>query len=102
MYKRQDTNNYYQLTHNTATDRSPTWSPDGQQIAFVSNMDGQWDIYIMDSNEDRIQRLTNSVSEEKVPSWSPNGQLIAFATQNTPDTNFSIHVMKIDLSLIHI
>ena len=36
------------LTDHSAEDRSPSWSPDGRYIAFESNRDGDWGIYVMD------------------------------------------------------
>ena len=36
------------LTHSAGDDRDPVWSPDGQRIAFESNRDGDYEIYIMD------------------------------------------------------
>ncbi|MDE0205713.1 MAG: hypothetical protein OXP66_06780, partial [Candidatus Tectomicrobia bacterium] len=37
------------LTDNDAADRSPAWSPDGQRIAFDSDRDGDFDIYVMNA-----------------------------------------------------
>ena len=36
------------LTDDSANYRSPSWSPDGRYIAFESNRDGDWGIYVMD------------------------------------------------------
>ena len=35
---------------NDSDDRSPAWSPDGSRIAFASDRDGDWDIYVMDAD----------------------------------------------------
>ena len=38
-----------QLTHNTSSDKVPTWSPDGSQIAFRSDRGGNSEIYVMNA-----------------------------------------------------
>ena len=46
------------ITRNWASDLSPTWSPDGKRMAFVSNRAGSPQIYIKDFNSNRVERLT--------------------------------------------
>ncbi|NIV31251.1 MAG: hypothetical protein GWN58_17675, partial [Anaerolineae bacterium] len=45
------------LTNNSANDGLPTWSPDGQSIAFVSNRSGAWAIWVMDRSGDNARKL---------------------------------------------
>ncbi len=66
------------LTHTIAWEMQPTFSPDGQKIAFTSDQGGGDNIWIMDADgtnqkqvTDEPFRLLNS------PSWSPDGQYIA-------------------------
>ena len=82
------------LTDSPGLDGFPTWSPDGQRIAFVSDRggDGNWDLYVMDSNGTRQRRLTYTPEEdEAVPAWSPDGEKIAYAIN--PDGASTIWVM---------
>ena len=48
----------------------PAWSPDGSQIAFVSNRDGQTDIYIVDKDGIAIHRLTDNPAVESELDWT--------------------------------
>ena len=55
---------------------SPTWSPDGQQIAFLSNRAEGWDLYTMPATGGEATRLTSGATADD-PAWSPDGQWIA-------------------------
>lgn len=55
---------------------SPTWSPDGFNIAFSAA--GQ--IQVVDSGGGNLRQLNDAGHVDTEPSWSPDGTLIAFAT----------------------
>jgi dipeptidyl aminopeptidase/acylaminoacyl peptidase len=55
------------------------WSPDGRQVAFVSNRSGHSLIPIYDLNEKTITYVSPSVDRDTYPRWSPDGHFIAFA-----------------------
>jgi Tol biopolymer transport system component len=55
---RADGNGIRQLTNDRANDKFPTWSPDGQQIAFQSNRDGQNQIWSIRPDGSGLRRLT--------------------------------------------
>jgi len=48
------------------------------KIVFSSNMDGNYEIYVMDDDGTNIQRLTHHPDKDTVPCWSPDGKQIAF------------------------
>jgi Tol biopolymer transport system component len=64
--------------HSKADDKAPTWSPDSKFIAFVSNRDGNLEIYVMNADGTNQQRLTYTSAEEGWPTWSPDSRFIAF------------------------
>jgi len=67
------------LTQTPGIDISPTFSPDGQNIAFVSNRAGSPQIFVMPVGGGQPRRLTFSGSYNVSPAWSPKGDLIAYA-----------------------
>ena len=47
------------LTRNPANDSDPTWSPDGRRLAFVSDRDGDLEVYVMNADGSGQRRMTH-------------------------------------------
>jgi len=62
------------------TDTAPAPSPDGRQVAFMSRRDGNWEIYLINSDGSNMRRLTDNPAEDGLPVWSPDGRVLAFAS----------------------
>jgi TolB protein len=75
-------------------EEAPAWSPDGSRIAFVSNRDGDVEIYVMKADGSDQIRLTDSPDFDGDPAWSPDGERIAFTSLR--DGNGEIYVMNAD------
>lgn len=61
-------------------DEFPTWSPDGERIAYTTFLpDGNDDIFVMNADGSSPTRLTSGPEYEADPDWSPDGRLIAFS-----------------------
>ncbi|HZG24681.1 MAG TPA: PDZ domain-containing protein, partial [Chitinophagaceae bacterium] len=77
-----------------AADRRPMWSPDGREIAWFSDKDGQsYSLYITDQ-EGRKEPRKIPIGESKMawdPAWSPDGKYIAF-------TDNEVRVKVVELS----
>jgi Tol biopolymer transport system component len=69
-----------QLTSSTATNVRPSWSPDGKSIAFQSNRDGPYHIYVMNTDGSNLRQLTSGDNDDRHPNWSPDGKTIAVDT----------------------
>ena len=67
------------LTHGQGENVSPTWSPDGSQIAFVSDRAGGPQVYIMSAGGGNARRITMAGAYNSTPHWGPNN-LIVFAS----------------------
>ena len=102
-----DGGNQLNLTNDPHDDRSPSWSPDGQRIAFESDRDAggnhhNIEIYVMDADGENQERLTNNLTEDQYPSWSPDGQRIAFSArrdghfENELGITYEIYMMDAD------
>ena len=96
--------NLRQLTDHPGDDHYPAWSPDGKQIAFVSNRDGgkASAIYVMDTAGNNLRRLTNDAKLTWVdsPDWSPDGKQIVFTSividKGAKGKSSEIYVINVD------
>ena len=67
------------------------------QIAFSSNRDGNFEIYVMDDDGGNLRRLTNHPDRDFSPSWSPDGKRIAFSSYRAGNWGtLEIYVMDAD------
>ena len=68
------------LTFSKGIDLSPSFSPDGNKMAYVSDQNGLPQIFIEDLQSGQVNRLTFSGRYNTQPSWSPAGDKIAYTT----------------------
>ncbi len=66
------------ITSGNHQDITPAISPDGSRVAFASNRDGPWDLYILDLNSGETTRYTDTDTYEGNPTWSPDGEWLAY------------------------
>jgi hypothetical protein len=60
-----------QITSGVKNGFSPSWSPDGSRIAFVSTRDGNPEIYVMNADGSGQRRLTSNTVYDGQPAWRP-------------------------------
>jgi TolB protein len=61
----------------------PVFSSDGTRIAFMSNRDGNMEIYVMNRDGSNVRRITNHPGNDSTPTWSPAGNQIAFTSDRS-------------------
>ena len=70
-----------QLTTNASYETSPVWSPDGKQIAFATDRNGNFDVYIVSAEGGVPQRVTTNSASELPLAFSPDGKEVYFTAQ---------------------
>ena len=103
----EDGTDQVRMTENGRDNESPTWSADGQQIAFLSHEPGDTSdtaishLFVMASDGTGSTDLTPELGQSiEELAWSPDGQQIAFVANPTPGgdafSGTNIYVMKRD------
>jgi TolB protein len=82
------------LTANKSLNLTPTWSPDGRALAYISYRTGQPSLYRAFIYEGRGDTIVSGGGMTFSPAWSPDGKLIAFTS--TRDGNSEIYVSNAD------
>jgi hypothetical protein len=75
---------------------SATWSPDSQRIAFASDADGDYEIYVIASEGGDSSRLTDNDAQDREPAWSPTADVIAYGSDLGQLTTLEIWRMNAD------
>lgn len=80
-------------------EEQPTWSPDGDRIAFSSQRDGTTDVWVVSVDGSHLRNLTpRSFALDEGPTWSPDGDQIAFGSTRSlsSDLGGDVYVMRSD------
>jgi dipeptidyl aminopeptidase/acylaminoacyl peptidase len=71
-----------------------TWSPDGRNIAFISNMSGRNNLWIVPADGGFPTQLTVSDQRQTSPAWSPDGKWIAYQSDYDGDEQWDIFLVS--------
>jgi TolB protein len=82
----------YQLTRGDYNNAFPCFSPTNDRIAFQSDRDSNWEIYLMDIDGAQSVRLTNHEAQDEMPVFGSDQNIIAF----TSTRDDSIHKGRLD------
>jgi dipeptidyl aminopeptidase/acylaminoacyl peptidase len=71
-----------------------TWSPDGKTIAFISNLSGRNNLWLVPSDGGWPMQLTVSDQRQTSPTWSPDGKWIAYVSDYAGDEQWDIFLVS--------
>jgi Tol biopolymer transport system component len=77
---------------------SPSWSPDGRKIAFLSIRHHNEDVYVLDLDRNQTHRMTRDPADDFAPTWSSDGLRIAFirGRDHNPRGRAALYVVNAD------
>jgi Tol biopolymer transport system component len=79
---------------------SPTWSPDGAEIAFSALKGGVTDLFAVGVATGALLQLTTDAYSDLQPSWSPDGQRLVFATDRFSSSLARLSFGGYDLAIL--
>ena len=71
-----------QLTSGAAFDEQPSWAPSGDRVAFVSNRNGEWQVWVVKADAADpapTWQVTGVGDVDGGPSWSPDGSKVVYS-----------------------
>ena len=87
------------LTNDPYADQHPRVSPDGQHVAFHTNRDIQFEIYVMNADGGDPHDVSNDAADDRYPSWSADGSRLVWSRYID---SFDLYTMKADGSDQHV
>ncbi len=69
------------IPHGLLSARWTAWHPEGRRMAFAGEVDGNWEIFVIDLESEAVTRLTHTPVDEAAPSWSPDGSRLVFTAR---------------------
>lgn len=79
------------MTDSPFQDIRPRFSPDGRRIVFVSNRDGNYEIYVMDADGTGQRRVTEQPERDDYPAWHPDGTHLLLVAERDGPHNLYLH-----------
>jgi len=78
--------------------RAPAWSPSGNQLTFMSDRGGGWEIFVYDFGSSSERQMTNCSENCRFPGWSPDGHWLFYHATTGPTTTDADTVWKMPAS----
>jgi Tol biopolymer transport system component len=82
------------LTDGLYNNSGPVFSPNKDKIAFYSNIDGDYDIYVMNPDGSDMKNITSNDANDYAPKWSTDSKKICY--QSDRSGNSEIYIINAD------
>ena len=92
----EDGKNIKRITANKARDVYPRFSPDGKWIAFSSDRNGNFDVFIIPSEGGNPKQLTFHSADDTVLGWTPDSRQVLFSSNRGDDFMGKLYTISID------
>ena len=79
-----------QLTTQASYECNPIWSPDSKQIAFASDRNGNFDLFVMSADGGAARRLTTHSASEIPSTFTTDGNYILFSASIQDPANSAL------------
>lgn len=87
---------FIRLTSGKWDDIHPALNPAGDILAFASNRNGWWDLYLLDLHSGDLTRITNTPEFDGAPTWSPDGRWLAYESYRGENSGLEIFIRALD------
>jgi serine/threonine protein kinase/Tol biopolymer transport system component len=84
------------LTDDRSDNSYPIASPDGRWIAFQSDRDGDFEIYVINVMGGQLQQLTDNTYLDRIPAWSPDGEWVIYSADVRGDGSYDLLRTRLD------
>ena len=78
----------------TSSEHSPVWSPDGDYLAFLEDVDGQQTLRVLDVKAEKLLDISLVDGDKRAISWSPDSKALVFSNFTDPGTAMYILTLK--------
>ncbi len=93
-FERAEPGRLVRITREAADELGPAYSPDGSQVVYATNRDGNFEIYVVDADGTNRRRITSTAANETEPAWTPDGSRIVY--QSDASGTAQIWIMQAD------
>jgi Tol biopolymer transport system component len=83
------------FTMDGAGEVNPVWSPDRRRIAYSSNRDGAFDLYVRSISGPETERVLKTEDPKSASSWSPDGRYLLYRSA-APESSYDIWALPFD------